>query len=59
MAISIPKLRTIGIRGTISWRLRNHASEIVIVGIMVTIVIGVAFLATGDVMEAIARSRAR
>jgi hypothetical protein len=57
MSISILTLGTTGIKDAIKWHLREHSSEIMIVGIMVTIGIGIGVLATGDIMEGLAKGR--
>ena len=43
--------------GRIKSYVREHASEMVIVGIMFGISVSIAMLATGDITEAIARKR--
>ncbi len=55
MSISILKLGTTGIKDSFKWFVREHASEIAIVGVMFVIGVGIALLATGDISEAIAR----
>ena len=59
MSISILKIGTTGIKNSFKSYVREHASEIVIVGVMFAIGVGVALLATGDLSEAIARSNRR
>jgi hypothetical protein len=56
MSIKI-RLGTVGIKDLIGSYIREHRNEIIIVGIMVTILVGVTALATGDVMQALARGR--
>jgi hypothetical protein len=62
MSINFLSLGTIGIKDVLQWDvlksyIREHASEIVIVGIMFGISVSVAMLATGDFTEALARKR--
>ena len=57
MSINILNLGTIGIKDVLKSYVREHASEIVIVGIMFGISVSIAILATGDFTEALARSR--
>jgi hypothetical protein len=52
-------LRTVGIKDLVGTYIREHSGEIAIVGIMVTIIVGVTAITAGDVMQALARSRAR
>jgi hypothetical protein len=59
MSISIPKIGTTGIKDSLKWYVREHVNEIVIVGTMFVIGIGIAVLATGDISEAIARGGRR
>ena len=46
MSISFLGLETTGIKNAFKWHIREHASEIVIVGIMIAISVCVAMLAT-------------
>ena len=57
MSIKILSLGTIGIKELVGSYIREHGSEIAIAGIMTTILVGIAALATGDVMHAFASSR--
>ena len=57
MSINILNLGTIGIKDVLKSYVREHASELVIVGIMFGISVSIAILATGDFTEALARSR--
>ncbi|MFZ0556326.1 MAG: hypothetical protein WBL68_17910 [Nitrososphaeraceae archaeon] len=57
MSISFLGLETTGIKNALKWHIKEHASEIVIVGIMIGLSVSVAMLATGDITEAIARAR--
>jgi hypothetical protein len=57
MSISFLGLGTSGIKDTLKWHIRDHAGEMVIVGIMIGISVSIAILATGNMMDAIARSR--
>lgn len=50
-------LRTAGLKDLIGSYIREHSSEIAIVGIMTTVLAGVAVLATGDFTQAFARHR--
>jgi len=59
MSISVLNIRTIGIKNLVLSHLRERTSEIAIVAIVVTIIVGVAALAAGDIMEAVARSGRR
>ena len=43
----------------IRWFLQDHKNELLVVGIMTGISLAIAFAATGDISEAIARSRKR
>ena len=57
-----PKFRNNRNKGRTQWDvlesyIREHASEMVIVGIMFGISVSVAMLATGDFTEALARKR--
>ena len=52
-------LRTVGIKDLVGTYIREHSGEIAIVGIMVTIIVGVTAITAGDVMQALARSRSR
>lgn len=56
MSIKI-RLGTVGIKGLIGSYIREHSNEIAIVGIMTAVLVGVTALATGDVMQALARGR--
>ena len=49
--------RNNGVKDLIGSYIREHSSEIAIVGIMTTILAGVAVLATGDGMQAFANHR--
>ena len=53
MSISFLGLETTGIKNALKWHIKEHASEIVIVGIMIGLSVSVAMLATGDITEAI------
>ncbi|MGC2308713.1 MAG: hypothetical protein WA461_09930 [Nitrososphaeraceae archaeon] len=55
MSISILKLGTGGIKDAFKWYVKEHASEMAIVGVMVAISATVAILATGDFTEAIGK----
>jgi hypothetical protein len=62
MSINFLSLETLGMKNVHKWDVlksyaREHASEMVIVGIMLGITVSVAMLATGDFTEALARSR--
>jgi hypothetical protein len=62
MSINLLSLRTAEIKDVLKWDVlksyvREHANEMVIVGIMFGISVGVAVLATGDFTEALARGR--
>ena len=57
MSISILKLGTASIKDSFKWYVREHASEIAIIGTVFAIFVGIALLATGDISEAIARGR--
>jgi hypothetical protein len=57
MSINFLGLGTIGIKDVLKSYVREHASEMVIVGIMFGISVSVAMLATGDFTEALARRR--
>ena len=64
MSINFLSLGTIGIKDVLKWDvlksyIREHASEMVIVGIMFGISVGIGMLATGDFTEALARGRKR
>jgi hypothetical protein len=56
MSIKILSLGTIGIKELIGSYIREHGSEMAIAGIMTTILVGIAALATGDGMHALANS---
>jgi len=47
-------LKTTGMKHLVGSYIREHSSEIAIVGIMTTVLVGVAALATGDIMHALA-----
>jgi succinate dehydrogenase hydrophobic anchor subunit len=47
-------LGTTGMKEVIGTYIREHSSEIAIVGIMTTVLVGVAALATGDITHALA-----
>ena len=62
MSINLLSLGTTGIKDVLKLDVlksyvREHASELVIVGIMVGISVSVALLTTGDFTEALARRR--
>ena len=62
MSINLLSLGTTGLKDVLKLDVlksyvREHASELVIVGIMFGISVGVAILATGDFTEALARRR--
>ena len=62
MSINFLSLGTIGIKDALKWDVlksyvREHASEMVIVGIMFGISVSIGMLATGDFTEALARKR--
>lgn len=59
MSISFLNLGTTGIKDTLKWHIREHAGEMVIIGIMIGVSVSVAILATGNMTDAIARSRGR
>jgi hypothetical protein len=59
MSISFLSLGTIGMKNALKSYMREHASEMAIVGIMLGISASVAMLATGDIMEAVASARGR
>jgi hypothetical protein len=64
MSINLLSLGTTGIKDVLRWDVlkcyaREHTSEIVILGIMFGISLGIAMLATGDFTEALARKRGR
>jgi hypothetical protein len=46
-----------GIKELLGTYLREHSSEIVIFAITTTILVGVAVLATGDITQALAKSK--
>lgn len=52
-------LRTVGIKDLVGTYIREHSGEIAIVGIMVTIIVGVTAITAGDIMQALARTRGR
>lgn len=53
MSISIFGLGTAGITDRIKYYVREHASEIAIMGIVVAISVGIGVLATGDINQAL------
>ena len=55
MSINFLGLGTIGTRDVLKSYVREHASKMVIIGIMFGISVSVAMLATGDFTEALAR----
>jgi hypothetical protein len=57
MSISFLGLGTIGMKNALKSYIREHASEMAIVGIMLGISVSAAMLATGDIMQAVALSR--
>jgi hypothetical protein len=59
MSISFLNLGTSGIKELVKYYVREHASEIAIIGVTFAIAIGVAVLATGDLGEAIAIAKGR
>jgi hypothetical protein len=64
MSINLLSLGTTGIKDVLKLDVlksyvREHANEMVIVGIMFGISVGVAMLATGDFTEALARGRGK
>jgi hypothetical protein len=64
MSINLLSLGTVGIKDVLKWDIlksyaREHANEMVIVGIMFGISVSVALLATGDFTEALARRRGK
>jgi hypothetical protein len=64
MSINLLNLGTLGIKDVLKWDIlksyvREHGSEMVIVGLMFGISVGVAVLATGDITEAVARNRGK
>jgi hypothetical protein len=59
MSISFLSLGTIGMKNALKSYMREHASEMAIVGIMLGISASVAMLATGDITEAVASARGR
>jgi hypothetical protein len=48
-----------GLKDVVCSYIRGHSNEIAIVGIMSAIMVGVAVVASGDVMEALARGARR
>ena len=55
MSIKILRLGTTGIKQElIGFYIREHGSEIAVAGIMTTILVGIAALATGDITRALA-----
>jgi hypothetical protein len=50
-------LRTAGLKELMGSYIREHSSEIAIVGIMTTVLAGVAVLATGDITQVFAKHR--
>lgn len=59
MSIKILRLGTTGIKDILGSYLREHGSEIAIVGVMTAVIVGITALTTGDVMQALARNRGR
>lgn len=64
MSINLLSLGTLGIKDVFKWDIaksyaREHASEMVIIGIMFGISVSIAILATGDFTEALASRRRR
>jgi glycerol uptake facilitator-like aquaporin len=57
MSINFLSLGTTGIRDLLKSYVKEHTSEMVIVGIMFGISVSIAILATGDFTEALARRR--
>lgn len=57
MSISILKLGTTGIKDSLKWYVKNHSSEIAIIGVMIVIGVAVALVATGDISQAFAGRR--
>ena len=51
------RLRTNGMKDVFGSYVREHSGEIAIVGIMTAVLVGVAALATGDIIQAFARGR--
>jgi hypothetical protein len=56
MSINFLSFGTTGIKDVLKSYVREHSTEMVIVGIMFGISIGIGMLATGDFTEALARS---
>ena len=46
-----------GIKDLVGSYVREHSSEIVIVGVMTAVLVGVTAVATGDILQALASSR--
>jgi hypothetical protein len=59
MSISILNLGTSGVKDLVKCYVREHASELAIIGITFAIAVGVTVLATGDLSEAIAIAKRR
>ncbi|HEY7107892.1 MAG TPA: hypothetical protein VH415_00540 [Nitrososphaeraceae archaeon] len=59
MSIKILRLGTTGIKDILGSYLREHGSEIAIVGVMTAVIVGITAFTTGDIMQAIARTRGR
>jgi hypothetical protein len=60
MSINFLNLGTTGVRDILKWDIlkpyaKQHASEMVVIGIMFGISVSIAMLATGDFTEALAR----
>jgi succinate dehydrogenase hydrophobic anchor subunit len=54
MSIKVLRLGTTGMKHIIGSYVREHGSEIAIAGIMTTVLVGIAALATGDIIQAFA-----
>lgn len=59
MSLKFRSLGTTGTKDLITSYVREHINEIAIAGIMTAILVGITALATGDVMEALARNSHR
>ncbi|MFZ0328695.1 MAG: hypothetical protein WBP64_02630 [Nitrososphaeraceae archaeon] len=57
MSIKVLRLGTTGMKQIIGSYVREHGSEIAIVGIMTTVLVGIAALATGDITHVLATGR--
>jgi len=57
MSISFLSLGSVGIRDLIRSYVVEHSSEMVIVGIVIAISAGIAFLATGDLTQVVEAGR--